>query len=92
MRITPEEFRKKFQKEKLLLIDIRPHAIFLKGSIQGAKNIPYSILRKIPSKYLEHSKTYYIFCEEGYYTNKLIEELKDQNYHLIEIEGGYQAL
>ncbi len=92
MKITPQEFHKKYQQEKLLLVDIRPHASYLKGSIQGAKNIPYTVLRRLPSKYLEPAKTYYIFCEEGYYTNKLIEELKDQNYHLIEIEGGYQAL
>ena len=92
MKITPQEFHKKYQHEKLLLLDIRPHSVYLKGSIQGAKNIPYSVLRRFPSKYLDSSKTYYIFCEEGYYTNKLIEELKDQKYHLIEIEGGYQAL
>lgn len=92
MTIAPQTFLKKYREEKLNIIDIRPHAIYLKGTIKGAKNIPYSILRKLPSKYLEEGKTYYIFCEEGYYTNKLIEELKDKDYNIIQIEGGYKAL
>ena len=86
-----QDFLKKYATEKVELIDIRPHAIYLKGSIKGAKNIPYSILRKIPERYLEKGKTYYIFCEEGYYTNKLIEELKDEAYQIIQIDGGYNA-
>ena len=92
MYISMSEFLHRYETEKLNLIDIRPHAIYLKGSIPGAKNIPYTILSRVPKKYLEVGKTYYIFCEEGYYTNKLVEELKDKDYQIIQIKGGYQAL
>ena len=91
MHISMEDFLKKYQQEKLNLIDIRSHSSYLKGSIQGAKNIPYALLKKFPSKYLEREKTYYIFCDEGYYSNELIEALKD-NYNVIQIDGGYEAL
>ncbi len=92
MHISMEDFMKKYRQENVILIDIRPHAVFIKGSIQGAKNIPYTILRKFPEKYLEPGKTYYIFCEEGYYTSKIIDELKDKHYNIVQIDGGYEAL
>ena len=54
------------------IIDIRSNAIYNKGSIPNAINIPRRILLVNPDLYLDKNKTYYLYCEEGEFRTRLL--------------------
>ena len=81
-----------FQLLKLqapLIIDIRDKARYDKGHIPGAISVPMSELTKNPSKYLNFTSTYYIYCEFGYRSKRVREVLLGLGYHVVDITDGY---
>ena len=86
-----------FQLKKLLasnsihLIDIREHYLYERGTIASAINIPFRVLHDLPQNYLNKNDVYYIFCESGLMSERLVNYLNPMGYHLISVNDGYEA-
>ena len=78
-------------KNNINIIDIRSIEKYNDNHIDGAKNIPMLLLLKDPSKYLEYSKIYYIYCQKGINSIKVCKELNKKGYNTVNILGGYEA-
>jgi len=78
-------------KNNINIIDIRSVEKYNDNHITGAKNIPMILLLKDPSKYLEKSKTYYIYCQKGINSIKACRELYKKGYNVINILEGYEG-
>ncbi len=89
--ISINDLKKMLMTNRIILIDIREHYLFERGTIPGSINIPHRILKEMPEKYLLTGERYYIFCDEGIMSLKLANYLNQLGYHVISIEGGYAA-
>ena len=72
------------------LIDIRDIEKFNGSHILGAHNIPMNKLITDPNKYLNKSKIYYIYCQKGISSIKVVSLLRKQGYNLYNVIGGYE--
>ncbi len=73
------------------IIDIRSIEKYNDNHIPGSKNIPMLLLIKFPSKYLNKSETYYIYCQKGINSKRVCNHLNSQGYKVVNIIGGYEA-
>ena len=73
-----------------LLIDIRDKYEYVLGHIKQAYNIPYTYIFTFPEKYLDFNKTYYIYCESGSKSRKIVNYLSQLGYKVIDLIGGYK--
>ena len=71
------------------IIDIRENYLYSRGHFPSAINIPARILKTMPEKYLEKSKTYYLICESGFHSKLLAERLNALGYSVYSIKDGY---
>lgn len=76
----------------LNLIDIRRNYLYVRGSLKGAINISYPILREYPEKYLLKDEVYYLFCESGIESKKLADYLTRLGFNVFSIKEGYQEM
>lgn len=86
--INISEFKKIYNKVNI--IDIRTPMSFNNGHIDGAINIPYSMLIKNPKEYLKMTDTYYIYCQKGLTSKNVCTYLKKLGYKVFNINGGYE--
>lgn len=75
---------------KLNIIDIRDRNLYLMGHIDSAINIPTGLLMQQPEKYLSLNSNYYIYCENGITSNKVVGILNSRGYHTYNISGGFK--
>lgn len=87
--MTWQEFFDKNNLLDIILVDIREHYLYIRGTIKSAINIPYSTLKRIPDKYLSKTKVYGIFCENGIMSKKLASSLVSKGYQIINLKEGY---
>ncbi len=73
------------------IIDIRDHYSYQLGSYPRAIHIPSNFLYAMPEKYLERKKRYYLFCEYGSKSKKMVQYLSRIGYDVYNVEGGYQS-
>lgn len=73
------------------LIDIRSIEKYNSKHILNARNIPMEQLIIYPSKYLNKSERYYIYCQKGIQSRRLCQILKNSGYNVVNITGGYEA-
>ncbi len=71
------------------IIDIRKNYLYNLGSIPSSKNIPNNFLLMDPSKYLDKSKEYYIYCTQGMESVKTCSKLDNMGYKVVNVLGGY---
>lgn len=88
MSISVEEFLK--LPDNISIIDIRNNQSFNNNHIPNAINIPYEKLLISPSTYLDRDKKYYIYCQKGITSKKLISILNRMGYQAVNISGGYE--
>ncbi len=74
----------------IYIIDIRSNQSYNNNHIPGAINIPYEKLLVNPGNYLNPSIRYYIYCQKGMTSKKLVSILKRMGYHVINVQGGYE--
>ena len=74
------------------IIDIRSRNDFLNGHIQGAILIEKNNLINNPSKYLNKNDKYYIYCNSGITSKKVVYYLNNLGYNTVNIDGGYNKL
>ena len=79
------------QLNNINLIDIRSIEKYNNGYIMNAKNIPAKDLIFNPDRYLNYNDIYYIYCQKGIQSRKICQILKNMNYNVININGGYEA-
>lgn len=72
------------------LIDLRDKYEFLLGHIPGAINIPVNYLFMNPENYLKKEKKYYLYCNYGSMSRKIVMELNQEGYQVIDLLGGYE--
>ena len=58
--------------------------------IPGAINVPYEKLILTPDAYLTFSGTYYLYCQKGISSKKIVSLLNRMGYHTVHVEGGYE--
>lgn len=73
------------------IIDIRTIENYNSNHIPGAKNISYNNLIINPSKYLNKTDKYYIYCKHGKTSQGLCRILNNQGYNTYNVIGGYEA-
>ena len=73
------------------IIDIRGIEKYNNGHIHNAVNIPLQKILINHNKYLNKDKKYYIYCQKGIQSRKLCQILKNNNYNVVNITGGYES-
>jgi phage shock protein E len=67
------------------IIDVRTHQEYTSGHIQGALNIPISMLqRELPR--LEKSQTYVLYCRSGNRSGQAERLMRQYGYNAINVE------
>lgn len=72
------------------IIDIRSNQSYNNNHIPGAINVPYEKLILTPDAYLTFSGTYYLYCQKGISSKKIVSLLNRMGYHTVHVEGGYE--
>lgn len=79
----------KLEHEQLNIIDIRTSLEYRYGRIPTAVNIDKFFLIETPEKYLKKEIIYYIYCNSGITSNRVVEHLNKKGYTTVNINGGY---
>lgn len=77
------------QFEDHIIIDIRTLEEYAYGTLPGAINIPMDFLLEKHEQLLKAGNTYYLLCATGKRCSYIDRVLSDENYHFINLEGGY---
>lgn len=88
-KITVEELEK-IEWNQSMVVDIRPNDQYQRGTFPGAVNIPMAELEE-RRKELDEAKTIYMLCHTGDRSQEYVEELEDEGYDAVNVEGGYRA-
>ncbi len=72
------------------IIDIRSSQSYNNNHIPGAINVPYEKLIVRPDAYLNFKQNYYLYCQKGVSSKKVVSILNRMGYHTIHVEGGYE--
>jgi rhodanese-related sulfurtransferase len=86
-KITPKELQE--GKDEYMILDVREADELREGKIDGAVNIPLGqLIRK--ARHDDHLKSKKIctYCSGGYRGN-MADELNNQGFDVITIEGGF---
>lgn len=87
MNISIEEF---LRLNPSNIIDIRNSQIYSNNHIPKAINVPYDELIVNPSKYLNKGVRYYIYCQKGFTSKRVVIILNNLGYNTVSINGGYE--
>lgn len=72
------------------VIDIRDEEDYHRGHIAGAINVPFEKMLVSFKTILNKSLTYYIYCDTGKLSLKLVQILIKNGYKTVDITGGYE--
>lgn len=87
MEITFDEL---FKLESPIIIDIRSLEKYNDNHVPGSININYNLLLSNPQKYLNKDLNYYIYCQRGITSKRVVELLRIYGYSVYSIIGGYE--
>lgn len=87
-QITIEQVRK--LDEEYTLVDIRDEISFEYGHIDGAKNIPLAKIKE-DNSLLPKDKLIVLCCKSGQISDELAENLRDDGFNAVNLEGGYYS-
>lgn len=90
--ISPEEFKRRYEHENLLISDVRKCSEYDQGHVKNSENRPLDFISENTLEYNQNQPTY-VHCAGGYRSVIAISILKGRGYHnLINVEGGYSAI
>ena len=89
MQISMDTLISKNKYNTINIIDIRDSYSYNKGHIINAKNIPANELLNNTKNYLNKNEVYYIYCQSGNTSNRVVRYLNANGYHTYDIIGGY---
>ena len=72
-----------------IIVDIRNSYKYNMGSIPNSINIPEYDLMYKHNQLLNKVDTYYLYCDSGIRSKKLVNYLSSLGYKCVNIEGGY---
>ena len=72
----------------VLLLDVRDEALYVRGTIPGAVNLPMSKLRELFT--LPKEKRVFVFCQSDEFSREVTELLTDEGYDATDLVGGYR--
>lgn len=78
-----------YSNDPINIIDIRSNYEYSLNRIPTAKNISKQLLEQLPEKYLTKEQTYYIYCQSGSSSGRLVNKLNSKGYHTVNITGGF---
>ena len=81
----------KLKKDDLIIIDIRSIEKYNNNHIPNSINIPSEKLIFEPSKYLDKTKTYCLYCTKGITSDKVGKILASKGYKIYNLIGGYES-
>ncbi|BBD42208.1 rhodanese-like domain-containing protein [Streptococcus anginosus] len=81
------EFYKKYQAEKLSIIDVREAYEFASGHVPTAQNLPLSCL-EAGYKQLSQQEKYYVICQSGARSAAACQFLSAQGFDVTNVAGG----
>ena len=87
--ITVEELEK-IESNQSIVVDVRPNEQFQRGTFPGAVNIPMDEWKERKNE-LDVTKTIYLICHTGDRSQEYVQELVNEGYHAVNVEGGYRA-
>ena len=67
------------------LIDIEPKEVYNQKHISGAINIESSLLLYNRQKLLDKNKTYYIYCQGGRKSRRVVNILDAYGYNVVQV-------
>lgn len=88
--ISMNDFITLSKTEKIEIIDIRTIAEYKKDHIENARYVNEKNLLTTPERYLTKNTTYFIYCQKGNRSKKVVTFLNQFGYKTVTIEGGYQ--
>ena len=65
------------------IIDIRSSSKYNLGHIHGAVNIDSYELINNPSKYIKKDEKYFIYCDRGISSSKVVSILNNMGYNVV---------
>jgi len=71
------------------IIDIRSKNQYIQGHVKGAIPISEYDLLFDASKYLQKGVRYYIYCDYGNRSERVVLNLRQMGFDAVNIEGGY---
>ncbi len=88
--ITMQELKEILSRRSIRLVDIREHYEYERGTLEGAINIPFRMLREFPEKYLLKEEIYYLFCGSGIHSVLLAQKLRPLGYQIVAVTDGFE--
>ena len=73
------------------IIDIRSIEKYNDNHIPGSIYIDSNSLISNPSNYLDKNRNYYIYCQKGKTSKKVVEILRTYGYSVYNVIGGYES-
>ncbi len=93
-RLSAEEFKKKYQQEKGLVIDVRSVGEHQSGHLD-ITNFNFDVTSgDFQSKLngLDKDETYYVYCRSGNRSNSALQIMKKNGFEKVYNIGGYSQL
>lgn len=87
--VTIEELEN-IQSGQGIVVDLRPSEQFARGTFPGAVSIPMEEFED-RKKELDKGKTIYLLCHTGERSVDYVQDLTEEGYEAINVEGGYRA-
>lgn len=83
-------FNELFKIKNPNIIDIRSIEKYNDNHVPGSININYNLLISNPGKYLDKNLTYYIYCQKGITSKRVVDLLRMSGYNVFSLRGGYE--
>lgn len=71
------------------IIDIRSQNQYIQGHFNGAVHVSEYDLLFETAKYLQRGERYYIYCNYGNRSERVVLSLRQMGFDAVNIEGGY---
>lgn len=80
----------KINTESIIIVDIRPQEQYARGTFSGAVNIPMENFED-EKGCLDKEKTIYLLCHTGERSQECVQQLTEEGYDAVNVDGGYRA-
>ena len=87
--ITIEELEKLNPGERTV-VDLRPREQFDRGTFPGAVSLPMEEFEERKAE-LDKTNPLYLLCHTGEHSREYVQELNQEGYSAVNVEGGYRA-
>lgn len=83
------EWNDLLNKNNIKIVDIRDRTKYISNHVFGAINIDSFELEYYPHKHLKKDEIYYIYCDNGKKSKRVVYNLNKLGYNTVNINGGF---